>query len=311
MLSTHRAIFVGTGDFALPILGACSEITQVVAVVTPPPRPKGKKKILEPSVVATTARTMGLPVYQPERLGDIRDILISLNPEVMVVAEYGQIIPASVLVIPPRGTVNVHPSLLPLHRGPAPVPATILAGDRETGVTLIVMDGKMDHGPILAQKKIALHGQERNLKLLADLAIIAAEMIRTTLSPFLDGEIMPVEQNHQAATSHSLLDRDAGRLEFTMTGEEVWRRFRALHPWPGVWIELPIRGRVTRLKIIEMSPADHAINRAPGTLIWSGNEVRLILKDSAITLQTIQIPGGKPLAGPEFYRGYNDIFLNE
>jgi methionyl-tRNA formyltransferase len=202
--------------------------------VTPPP-------------VKVAAHGLGLEVYQPARIRDAEAVerIRRLQPDLLVVVAYGQIIPRSVLDIPKLGAVNVHASLLPRHRGAAPVAAAILAGDSETGVTIMRMDEQLDHGPILAVRSVEIAAHEDAIALTSRLAVLGAELLVETLANL--AEIKAVEQDHAAATVAPRLSREDGELEWEMGAQEIDRRVRALQPWPGV--TLPTRrGRVKVLR---------------------------------------------------------------
>ncbi len=206
---------------------------EIVLVITQPDRPGHRMKVT-PSPVKLAAQELGLPVYQPEkvRAAEVVERLRRLQPALMVVVAYGQIIPPDVLSIPPRGIVNVHGSLLPRHRGAAPIAHAILAGDRETGVTIMRMDEQLDHGPILATRATAIGEREDATALTDRLARMGAELLVETLAR-LD-EISPVEQEHVRATMAARLRREDGELDWDAGAEEIDRRVRALQPWPGV-----------------------------------------------------------------------------
>ena len=202
-------------------------------VITQPTRPGNRMK-LAPPAVKVAADAIGLEVIQPERIKalEVAERLRRLAPEVLVVVAYGQIIPATVLAIPRLGAVNVHASLLPRHRGAAPVAHAILTGDRETGVTIMRMDEKLDHGPILAVLKTAIGEGEDAATLTRRLAVMGAELLVETLER-LD-HITPIEQDHDRATLAGRLRREDGHLDWTMEAAEIDRRVRGLQPWPGV-----------------------------------------------------------------------------
>jgi len=215
---------------------------EIALVITQPDRPGHRMKVT-PSPVKLAARELGLPVYQPEkvRAPEVIERLRRLQPDLMVVVAYGQIIPPDVLSIPPRGIVNVHGSLLPRHRGAAPIAHAILAGDRETGVTIMRMDEQLDHGPILATRATAIGEREDAAALTSRLAQMGAELLVDTLAR-LD-EISSVEQEHVRATMAPRLRREDGELDWDAGAGEIDRRVRALQPWPGVTLPTA-RGRV-------------------------------------------------------------------
>ncbi len=219
---------------------------EIPLVVTQPDRP-GHRLKLTPPAVKVAAQELGLPVYQPERIRQPEAIerIRQAAPELMVVVAYGQIIPRSVLEIPPRGIINVHASLLPRHRGAAPVAHAILAGDRVTGVTIMQMDEQLDHGPVIAQSGgIEIGERETAAELTDRLADVGAEALVLVLEDL--EQIMPWEQDHAAATLAPKLSREDGELNWDLPPEEIDRRVRAFQPWPGV--TLPWEGE--RVKVL-------------------------------------------------------------
>ena len=216
---------------------------EIRLVITQPDRPARRGMKLTPPPVKMAAVRLSLEVYQPERIRDPEavDRLRRLEPDVLVVVAYGQIIPRSVLGIPKLGAVNVHASLLPRHRGAAPVAAAILAGDSETGVTIMRMDEQLDHGPILATNSTQIGAQEDAASLTTRLAEMGARLLAETLQT-IDG-IDPVEQDHARATVAPRLHKEDGEIGWEMGAPEIDRRVRALQPWPGVTLPTK-KGRV-------------------------------------------------------------------
>jgi methionyl-tRNA formyltransferase len=216
---------------------------EIQLVITQPDRPARRGLKLTPSPVKEAALELGLEVYQPERIRDIEvaEKLRALEPDLVVVVAYGQIIPKSVLTIPRLGAVNVHASLLPRHRGAAPVPHAILAGDPETGVTIMRMDEQLDHGPILATSGTPIGAREDAVELTSRLAGMGARLLVETL----DGleEIEAVEQDHARATVAPRLRKEDGELGWEIGAQEIDRRVRGLQPWPGVTLPTK-KGRV-------------------------------------------------------------------
>jgi methionyl-tRNA formyltransferase len=215
---------------------------KIELVITQPDRP-GHRMKMTPPPVKVAAEELGLPVYQPHRIRDPEAVerLRALAPDLLVVVAYGQIIPQSVLSIPRLGAINVHASLLPRHRGAAPIARAILSGDRETGVTIMKMDEQLDHGPILSTSPTAIGEREDAVSLTARLAQLGAQALVDTVSRLED--IAPREQDHSQATHARKLSKEEGDLEPNMDPLEIDRRVRALQPWPGA--TLPTRrGRV-------------------------------------------------------------------
>ena len=215
---------------------------EILLVITQPDRP-GNRMRVKPSAIKLAAIELGLPVYQPERIRDPESVerLRELAPDFLVVVAYGQILPRSVLAIPRLGAINVHASLLPRHRGAAPVARAILAGDHETGVTIMKMDEQLDHGPILGVRATPIGEREDAAALTARLAEMGAELLVETLEHFEDLRV--VGQDHPRATVAAKLRKEEGELEWAMGAPEIDRRVRALQPWPGATLPTN-RGRV-------------------------------------------------------------------
>jgi len=216
---------------------------EILLVVTQPDRPANRGMKITPPAVKVAAEELGLPVYQPERIRDPEAVerLRALAPDLLVVVAYGQIIPRSVLSIPRLGAINVHASLLPRHRGAAPIARAILAGDRQTGVSIMRMDEQLDHGPVLATASTPIGDREDAGSLTTRLAEMGADLLVETLEKFdkLAGE----EQDHAQATVAPKLKREEGQLEWEMGAKEIDRRVRGLQPWPGATLPTA-RGRV-------------------------------------------------------------------
>ena len=216
---------------------------EICVVITQPDRPARRGMKLTAPPVKMAALELGLEVLQPERIRNPEavEFVRRLQPDLLVVVAYGQIIPRSVLGIPKLGAVNVHASLLPRHRGAAPVAGAILAGDSETGVTIMRMDEQLDHGPLLAMRAVEIGAHEDAIALTSRLAVLGAQLLVETVERI--EEITAVEQDHEAATVARRLSREDGELEWDLGAQEIDRRVRALQPWPGV--TLPTRkGRV-------------------------------------------------------------------
>ena len=262
---------------------------EIALVVTQPDRP-GHRLRLTPPPVKLAAEELGLPVFQPERIRSPENVnrLAQLAPELIVVVAYGQIIPPSLLALPPRGVVNVHASLLPRWRGAAPVAHAILAGDRRTGVTIMQMDEQLDHGPILAARGTEIGDREDAVSLGERLAELGAALLVETLAR-LD-EIEPREQDHGAATHAPRLRREDGELGWELAADDIDRRVRAFQPWPGV--TLPLAG--ARVKVLRGRPGSGA--GEPGRILGSGRDgVEVAAGRGSYVLEEVQPPGRRPL----------------
>jgi methionyl-tRNA formyltransferase len=271
----------------------------VVLVVTQPDRP-GHRLKLTPPAVKVAAEELGLEVFQPDRVRDPASVerLAALAPELIVVVAYGQIIPPSVLEIPRRGVVNVHASLLPRHRGAAPIQHAILAGDRETGVTIMRMDEQLDHGPILSARRTPIGEREDAASLTERLAVMGAELLVETL-PAMD-RLQRHEQDHAQATAAPRLRKEDGQLEWSMPAGEIDRRVRAFTPWPGA--TLPIGPERVRMKVLRGHPV--AGHGTPGEILERRfPTVTVAAGEGAYELEEVQRPGRRPQPAAQLING--------
>jgi methionyl-tRNA formyltransferase len=298
-----RTVFFGSGGFALPILEALvgAPDVQVVAVVTAPDRPAGRGGDLSATPVARRARELGLPLLQPARIRDAEAIaaVAAVQPALGILADYGRIIPRAVLDIPTHGILNVHPSLLPRHRGATPIPAAILAGDAETGVTLIQMDTGLDTGPILAVERWPLLGTEAAPEIAARAAGVGARLVLQSLAGWLAGSLAADPQDDTAATLTRPLRREDGRLDATCPARDLERVVRAYRPWPGAFLDTAIG----RLAVVAAAVAPSEAADLPGRLIRDGDGLVLGTAEGRLRLVVVRLAGSRELAAAEFLRG--------
>jgi methionyl-tRNA formyltransferase len=300
-----RSIFMGSPEFALPALSALAELSEVAGVVTQPDRPAGRGRTLVPPPVKVLAQKIRLPVIQPEtmRAPEVMDQLRAWRPDVIVVAAFGKILRPEVLTLPELGCLNLHASLLPRHRGAAPIPAAILAGDAETGITLMKMDEGLDTGPILAQKKTAIRPEDTAASLSRTLAALAAETLRTFFPVYTREGLTPVPQDDSRATYAPQLKKEQGRLDFQESSEQLVRKVRAFQPWPGTfafWNGQP-------LKILEVETKSNTGARTPGTVLEHGGYPAIRTADGIVILRIIQPAGRRAMPGDVFLRGARDF----
>jgi len=299
-----RAIFFGSGAFAVPVLEALAAVSEVmlVAVVTAPPRPVGRAGVVGQTPVGERAGLLGVPVLTPERLRDpavVMDVA-ALHPVVGVLADYGKLLPQTILDLPPYGILNLHPSLLPHHRGATPIPAAIFEGDAETGVSLFRMDAGMDTGPIVATRAVALAGDEDAPGLEARLAALAAGLLRRSLGPWLRGELPAVAQSRERVSITRPFRREDGRLDPARPAAGLERQVRAYRPWPGTFLEAP-GGRIAVLRagIAATQPGDE-----PGRLVSDdGSGLALATADGRLRLLEVQPAGGRTMDAAALLRG--------
>lgn len=276
--------FFGTPQFVLPILDALHQTKnmKLTAVVTTPDQPVGRHSILTPSPVKLWAQEYQIPVIDSAGMIQIMKLIEKLKPDLGILAAYGKIIPKELIVLFPRGILVIHPSLLPKYRGPTPVPSAILAGEKETGVTIIKMDQKVDHGPIVAQFSQEIKPEDTAETLLRGLFSAAAETLVTILPAYIESRIKIRPQDESGATYTKILRREDGYidLENLPPPEMVDRMIRAFHPWPGVWTKLKVKSArlpdgQEKLKVVKFLPG-----------------------------KLIQVEGGKPMTVRDFLNGY-------
>ncbi len=267
-------LFFGTPEFALPTLRGLIEAGYpIVGVITNPDEPIGRKHILTPPPVKTLAEKYSIPIFQPEKLRrELWDREIP-SADLFIVAAYGKIIPKSILEIPKYGTLNIHPSLLPRWRGAAPIQSAILAGDVDTGVTIMQLDEFMDHGPIMAQEIVHIGKRKITYPELHDeLAEVGAKLLLETIPKWVDGAIIPTLQNDTKAIYCATLTKDNGRIDWKRPAQEIERMARALNPWPGTWTLWRDNDKMRRIRIDEADAApDEPRHGAPG-LVWGSTD---------------------------------------
>ena len=304
-----RAVFMGTPDFALPALDALADAgCDIVAVYTQPDRRAGRGRRATPSPVKQAALERGLPVYQPASLRrdpDARQQLAALQPHLIVVAAYGLFLPPETLALPPLGALNIHPSLLPLYRGPSPVPSAILAGDAKTGVSIILLDEGMDSGPILAQRQTPIRADETAFALTERLFKKGAKLLAKTLPAWRDGGVTPAPQDESRATITRLLSREDGAIDWQMPAAQIAWQVRAYHSWPSAFTHW--NGKL--LKIIEARAVDAPLapGIAPGGIIALPQGVAIAAGEGALLPLTLQLEGRRAVSAAEFTRGYSDF----
>ncbi|MCC7451411.1 MAG: methionyl-tRNA formyltransferase [Anaerolineae bacterium] len=288
-----RVIFMGTPDFAVPTLQALLTATdyEVVGVVTQPDRPAGRGKAIQQSPVKQTALASGVPIIQPEKLRQpgTFEQLQAWNPDLIVVAAFGQILRQNVLDLPRFGCINVHASLLPRWRGAAPIQAAIRAGDRQTGITIMKMDAGLDTGPMLSQRALAIDPQDTGQTLHDKLAALGGPLLIETLPPYLRGEITPRPQDEAHQTYAPMLKKEDGLIDWLQPAVAIDRQVRAFDPWPGTYT----RWDGQLLKVLAGRLASgQSYNAQPGTVVQlSDGSVVVVTGSGVYCLDRVQLPG--------------------
>ncbi len=290
---------MGSPDFSLPTLRALANAYDVVGLITQPDRASGRGRELKAPPVKTLALALGIPVMQPEklRLPEAIEQLRAWNPELIVVAAFGQILRKDVLDLPRFGCINVHASLLPRWRGAAPINAAILHGDEETGVTIMKMDVGLDTGPMLSKRSIPLTRDDTAGSVFEKLSTLGADLLIETLPDYLSGKLTPIPQPEEGMTYAPMIKKEDGQLDFTQDAIALERRVRAFNPWPGAYMDFS----GTNLKIHR---AHVEVRNAPvgQRLIWQGQPA-VGAAGGILVLDEVQPPGKKSMSGKSFLAG--------
>lgn len=294
-----NVVFMGTPDFAVPSLKAIAKHHNVLAVFTQPDKPVGRKMVMTPPDVKVCAQELSIPVYQPVKLreGDNDKIIRELNPDVIVVVAYGQILPENILNIPKYGCINVHGSLLPKYRGAAPIQWSVLNGDTVTGVTTMYMEKGLDTGDILLKEEYEIGINETAGEVFDNLAMLGGELIIKTLEYAQNGMLKPVKQDDSLSSYAKMLDKSMCKIDFSKTNKEVHNKVRGLCPWPIA--STVFNGKV--LKIFETRLADG--KGKPGEVI-STNPLTVACGEGAVVVNSVQLQGKKRMDSNAFLQGH-------
>ncbi len=303
-----KIIFFGGGKFAVPALLALQENFEVVLVVTNPEKPVGRQKIVFPSAVEEKARELKLPVRIVEKFDDptIKEIQ-NQDADIFVVVDYGKIIPDAVIKIPKLGTINVHPSALPKYRGASPLQSAILAGEKETAITVMLIDDEMDHGPILTQKTVKIEPDDTYGSLYGRLSLEYPELLVKTMRQYVSGEIKPQEQNHSQATFTKLLKRSDGKIDWNKSADQILNMIRAYDPWPDTFT-------IWQNKNLKIFEAEKTLKKLPaGKVEIEEDDLLIGTGDLALKILSLQLEGKQKMTAAVFLNGnhsINDAQLN-
>ncbi len=302
-----RIVFLGTGEIGVPSLKALAELSshEVCAVFTQPDRPAGRDLKLRASAIKQTAIALGIPVFQPEKIREAEPLaeLQGLRPDIIVVVAYGQILPRRILDLPPLGCLNIHASLLPLHRGASPINAAILAGDKESGLTIMQMDVGLDTGDMLFKVATPIAPEDTAGSLHDRLAQMAPAALLHTLDLISRGMTAPEKQDDSFATYAPKLSRKDGEIDWKKSAIEIDRQIRGLTPWPGAYTTVP-EAKPLLLKVHRAVPRAAQGGGLAGSVLETNESGILVgAGEGAMLLQEVQAAGGKKLPAGAFLRG--------
>ncbi|MCR8641712.1 methionyl-tRNA formyltransferase [Paenibacillus sp. N1-5-1-14] len=307
-----RIVFMGTPEFSVPSLNVLiEEGYNVVAVVTQPDRPKGRKRVLTPPPVKVAAEAHGIPVFQPERLRkpEAVEVMREFAPDLIVTAAYGQILPKSVLDLPAHGCINVHASLLPKYRGGAPIHHSIMNGDPTTGVTIMYMEEGLDTGDMISKVELPISDEDSTGTMFDKLSIAGSELLRTTLPDLIAGRITAEPQNNEEATYSPNINRENELIDWTKSARGVFNQVRGLNPFPGAFTYF--NGEVFKVWASELPVQNkQAGNANPGTVLHTDEQgIHVQTGDGVIILKQVQPAGKKAMEAAGLARG-NQALLN-
>ena len=303
-----KIVFMGTPEFGAVILEKlCLSEYKPVLAITAQDKPVGRKLILTPPPVKITAQKYGIPVRQPEKISSLKSEISDLKPDLIIVASFGRILPKEILELPKYGCLNLHPSLLPQYRGATPIQSAILDGCEKTGVSVILMDEKMDHGPIIAQKTLAMEKKETAASLFDKLAGLSANLILETIPKWLGNEIKARQQDESRATFTRILTKEDGRIDWRRPAEEIERKIRAFNLWPGTYC-------LADNKIFKILEADVLIQTENGpfgpigkTYLASNDKIAVLTGKDFLIIEKLQLAGKKETTAADFLKGHLDF----
>lgn len=306
-----RIVFTGTSVFAVAILKALWENKfNVVAVLTKADGRAGRGYNLKESAVKIFSQEIGLSIFQPEKFTEkaIKD-LENQRPELIIVADYGKIIPPEVLKIPPRGILNVHPSLLPKFRGSSPIQNVLLSGEKETGTTIMLLDEGLDTGAILVQKKIKILPTETFSELSLRLADLSVRLLLKTIPLWLAGKIDTQKQDNAQASLCRMIEKEDGKIIWLQSAEEIFNRYRAFENWPGIYAFWPDKGQDKRinLKKISIDKAQNSQKLSAGEVFSEGGKLKIQTGKGALILEELQMESKSATDYKSFINGYKNF----
>lgn len=306
-----RVVFMGTPPMAATaLLSLTAHDYNIVGVVTKPDKPAGRTQEAAPSAVKAEAAKLGLPLLQPHKLDlEAIEAIKAWKPDLMIVFAYGKILPQALLDVPGFGSINIHTSLLPKWRGASPIQNVLLSGETETGVTLMLMDAGMDTGDILKQKKISIGPFESREELTKRMTELASELLIEVIPQWVERTLTPVKQKNDEATLCQLIERSDGKIIWSDDAESLYNRYRALHPWPGIFTFWKKGDELLRLKLLSVSfqKQDPQVPEPIGKVFEVGEKIGVKTGEGILFLEEVQLEGKTPVSMQEFIRGYPEF----
>lgn len=298
-------IFIGTSYLAAQILKKLLDNDYTFqAVITQPDRPCGRKKQLCASPVKEIALAYNLPILQPNKIKNSLEEIKNLKPQLMILVAYGQIIPQAVIDIAPKGIINVHPSLLPKYRGPSPIQTVLLDNKSETGITIMLLDKKMDHGPILNQEKLLIANDDNETSLTTKIIDKGSELLAKTIPQWLNNELKPQEQDHSQATFCQMLTKSDGHINWQQPVSKIAAQIKAFYEWPRSYSYIKQKGQLKNLVIEQAIISNIKSELKPGTLILKDKLLYISTSDYLLQILKLQPEGKKIMEAEEYLRGY-------
>lgn len=298
-----RIVFMGTPDFAVPVLEALTESKhEVVAVVTQPDKRKGRGKEMQYTPVKTAALNHGIEVYQPAKVKDeeFQNVLRDINADVIVVVAFGQILPPSIIHMPKYGCINVHASLLPKYRGAAPIQWAVIDGEKETGITTMQMDEGLDTGDMMLKEVVPVDEKETGGSLHDKLAACGGKIILETLQKVEDGTVTYTKQDDSKSNYAKMLDKNLGKIDFTKKAVEIERLIRGLNPWPSAYTKL--NGKTLKIWDADVLEGE---NETPGKIVnITKDQIWISTGEGILAVNELQLEGKKRMNTEDFLRGY-------
>ena len=299
-----KFVFFGTRELGARVLNILLENGySPTLIITAKDKPAGRKQKLLSSPVKIVALKHNLPLAQPENPADLLSSLELKEAEFFVLAAYGNILSKELVHLPPKGVLNVHPSLLPKYRGPSPERYTLLAGDKKTGVSVMLMDEKIDHGPILAKEEFTIPADINHEELHSKLGEIGGELLVKTIPAWLEGKITPKDQDHSKATFTKKITKEQGKIDWSKEAIYIERQIHAFYPWPGTYTSW--QGKT--LKILKGSVDETLSNQTPGSIISSHNGFAVVCAKGVLIVEQLQMEGKNPVSAKDFLLGHRDF----